>query len=341
MNDSQRLSATVPLDFAGKRLDQALATLFNDYSRARLQQWVRDGLVTVDGNCWQVNKDKLCGGEVIEGVAELPQETRWQPQAIELDVIYEDAHILIINKPPGLVVHPAAGNRDGTLLNALLHYAPELQHVPRAGIVHRLDKDTSGLMVVARSLTAQKHLVEQLQARRMAREYDAVVFGALVAGGSVDAPIGRHPVDRKRMAVVEQESKGKPAVSHYRVQERFKDFTHVSVRLETGRTHQIRVHMTHIRHSLVGDPVYRYLVQTVYPGLLQPGQLSAVRGAGNWVVGGIFHAHGAWRVDRQSVRPHRGWLWRADAETDARCAQPLQRPEADFRNSPCQWRQLL
>ncbi len=256
MNDSQRLSATVPLDFAGKRLDQALATLFNDYSRARLQQWVRDGLVTVDGNCWQVNKDKLCGGEVIEVVAELPQETRWQPQAIKLDVIYEDAHILIINKPPGLVVHPAAGNRDGTLLNALLHYAPELQHVPRAGIVHRLDKDTSGLMVVARSLTAQKHLVEQLQARRMAREYDAVVFGALVAGGSVDAPIGRHPVDRKRMAVVEQESKGKPAVSHYRVQERFKDFTHVSVRLETGRTHQIRVHMTHIRHSLVGDPVY-------------------------------------------------------------------------------------
>ena len=175
------------------------------------------------------------------------------PQAIPLHIVYEDEHLLVINKPAGLVVHPAAGNHDGTMLNALLHYAPELVHVPRAGIVHRIDKETSGLLVVARTLTAQTDLVQQLQERSIEREYEAVAMGVMTSGGSVDAPIGRHAVDRKRMAVTRS---GKPAVSHYRVAERFRIHTHIKVHLETGRTHQIRVHMAYIHHPLLGDPVY-------------------------------------------------------------------------------------
>lgn len=186
-------------------------------------------------------------------MAELEDDDRFTPQAIPLTVVHEDDQVLVIDKPAGLVVHPAAGNPDGTLLNALLHHWPELVAVPRAGIVHRLDKDTSGLMVVARTLAAQTALVEQLQARTVSREYDAVVTGVMTAGGSVDAPIGRHPKDRKRQAVTVN---GKPAVTHYRVVERYRGHTHVRCRLETGRTHQIRVHLAHRRFPLVGDPVY-------------------------------------------------------------------------------------
>ncbi len=252
MTNTEHLSSRIPDALAGMRLDQALAEMFSGYSRARLQQWIRGGQVTVDARQWRA-KDKVLGGEQVELTATLAEEVTSLPQAIPLHIVYEDEHLLVINKPAGLVVHPAAGNHDGTMLNALLHYAPELVHVPRAGIVHRIDKETSGLLVVARTLTAQADLVQQLQERSIEREYEAVAMGVMTSGGSVDVPIGRHAVDRKRMAVTRS---GKPAVSHYRVVERFRIHTHIKVHLETGRTHQIRVHMAYIHSPLLGDPVY-------------------------------------------------------------------------------------
>jgi 23S rRNA pseudouridine1911/1915/1917 synthase len=246
------LEAQVPEALAGHRLDQVLAELFADFSRSRLQQWVKAGNVTVDGKTLRP-KDKLLGGERILLTVQLVQETPFEPEPIPLDIVYEDESLLVINKPAGLVVHPATGNWKGTLLNALLHHVPALAQVPRAGIVHRLDKATTGLLVVAKTLESQTALVEQLQARSFTREYDAVVNGVLTGGGTVNEPIGRHPVDRKRMAVVRT---GKEAVTHYRVAERFRAHTHIKVRLETGRTHQIRVHMAHQRYPLIGDPVY-------------------------------------------------------------------------------------
>ncbi len=252
MTQDIQLHRAIPAELAGQRLDQALATVFSEYSRARLQQWIRDGQVRVDERQWR-GKDRVRGGEQVRIEAQLVAQEDWQAEALPLSVVYEDEAILVIDKPAGLVVHPAAGNRDGTLLNALLHHAPELEVLPRAGIVHRLDKDTSGLLVVARSLTAQKSLVEQLQARSVKREYQAVVTGVMTAGGRIEAPIGRHPVQRKRMAVVPG---GKPAITHYRVAARYRAHTRVLVRLETGRTHQIRVHMAHQHFPLVGDPVY-------------------------------------------------------------------------------------
>jgi len=234
------------------RLDQALAEVLPDYSRNRLQQWLKAGQLRVDG-CIRRPRDPVIGGEAVSGEWAREAETRVVAQDLPLDLCYQDADLLVINKPVGLVAHPAAGNRDGTLVNALLHHFPELTTLPRAGLVHRLDKNTSGLLVVARSLRAHTTLVEQLQARRIEREYLAVVNGLLVAGGTVDAPVGRHPVDRQRMAVT---SGGKPAVTHYRVLRRFCAHTLLRVKLETGRTHQIRVHMAHIRLPLLGDPVY-------------------------------------------------------------------------------------
>lgn len=252
MSEQIKLTARIPDNAAGRRFDQVLAELFSDYSRSRLQQWVRDGAVLLDDRV-VVPKYRVSGGERVEIAAELPEDSEVLPQAIPLDVRYEDEQLLVINKPAGLVVHPAAGNRDGTLQNALLHYNAGLAAVPRAGIVHRLDKDTSGLMVVARTLSAHKSLVEQLQARSVHREYLALVQSRVTASGSVDAPIGRHPRDRLRMAVVES---GKPAITHYRVLERFPAHTLIEARLETGRTHQIRVHMASIHYPLVGDPLY-------------------------------------------------------------------------------------
>ncbi len=240
------------MELTGARLDQALAELFPDFSRSRLQQWVKEGNVLVDGKVLR-SKDKLLGGESIEIDVQLAAETTFTPEPIQLDIVYQDDALIVINKPAGLVVHPAAGNWQGTLLNALLHHDPAIATVPRAGIVHRIDKETTGLLVVARTLEAQTALVEQLQAREFTREYDAVVNGVLTGGGTVDEPIGRHPVDRKRMAVVRN---GKPAVTHYRLAERFRAHTHIKVQLETGRTHQIRVHMAHRHNPLVGDPVY-------------------------------------------------------------------------------------
>ncbi|VAW87790.1 Ribosomal large subunit pseudouridine synthase D [hydrothermal vent metagenome] len=237
---------------AGLRLDHCLQQIFSEYSRARLQKWVKEGKITIDGRLLR-SKDKVFGGETIILIPEVEAQERWQPEAIDLDIVYEDAAVIVLNKPAGLVVHPAAGNQQGTLLNALLHHAPELNEMPRAGIVHRLDKETTGLMVVARTLTAQKTLVEQLQARTVTREYFALVMGTIIAGGTLEWPIGRHRVDRKRMAVVDD---GKPAMTHYRVLERYAHHTYLKVNLSTGRTHQIRVHFSHMNHPLIGDPVY-------------------------------------------------------------------------------------
>ena len=241
-------------DYAGLRLDQALAKLFPEHSRSRLQGWIRDGRVMVDGKEVTESRTKLWGGEtVILNEAPDARELAVTPEAIALDIVHEDEALIVLNKPAGLVVHPGSGNWSGTLLNALLHHSPSLEAVPRAGIVHRLDKDTTGLMVVAKTLEAQTHLVRQLQARSVKRYYQALVRGVLATGGTVDVPIGRHPTQRTKMAVVKT---GKPARTHYRVVEQFVDCTLVECALDTGRTHQIRVHMTHIGHPLVGDPVY-------------------------------------------------------------------------------------
>ena len=239
--------------FAGQRLDAALASMFPEYSRSRLQQWIRDGRVLLDGSIVKP-RTRLAGDEVLQLDIQLTdQGDNIKPQAMPLDIVFEDRDIIVLNKPAGLVVHPAAGHADGTLVNALLHYDTGLSCVPRAGIVHRLDKDTTGLMVVARNLTAHKHLVDELQQRSVRREYQAIVHGVITAGGTVDAAIGRHVRDRVRMCVRDD---GKPALTHYRVINRFRAHTHVQLKLESGRTHQIRVHMQHIRHPLVGDPVY-------------------------------------------------------------------------------------
>jgi len=247
------LAFTVPGELAGLRLDQALAKLLPDYSRSRLQAWIEQGLVKVGGAA-ATTRQKVWGGEEIEVAPQAhPSEQPHRAEAIALDVVYEDDSLLVINKPAGLVVHPGSGNWEGTMLNALLHHAPQLAEIPRAGIVHRLDKDTSGLLVVAKTLTAQTALVRQLQARSVHREYDALVYGEVAHDGTVDAPLGRHATQRTKMAI---DAHGKHAVTHYHVAERFPGCTLVRCRLETGRTHQIRVHMASIRHPLVGDSVY-------------------------------------------------------------------------------------
>lgn len=244
---------TIPAGCAGLRLDQALARLFPSHSRSRLQGWLKAGRVSLDG-AQPDAKFKVWGGEALQvDAAPSPEENAGAPEDIALAVVHEDDAILVIDKPVGLVVHPGSGNWSGTLLNALLHHAPALATVPRAGIVHRLDKDTSGLLVVAKTLEAQTDLVRQLQARTVRRHYLALVHRVVSGGGTVDAPIGRHPTQRVRMAVVQS---GRPAITHYTVRERFERATLVECRLETGRTHQIRVHMAKIGHPLVGDATY-------------------------------------------------------------------------------------
>ena len=246
--------ARVPLSAAGRRFDQTLAELFPDYSRSRLTTWIKSGAATLDG-ALAPPRQLLRGGEQVRLEAELEAEVTSAPEAIALRIVYEDEHLLVLDKPAGLVVHPGAGNASGTLLNALLHHDAKLAELPRAGIVHRLDKDTSGLMVVARTLPAMTALVDMLSRHDVERQYEAVVLGSLVSGGTVDAPIGRSMGDRLRQAVRDEES-GKHAVTHYRLRERFRAHSLIQCNLETGRTHQIRVHLTHIGHPLVGDPLY-------------------------------------------------------------------------------------
>jgi 23S rRNA pseudouridine1911/1915/1917 synthase len=253
MTQEINLKSEISATQTGLRLDQAVAELFPDYSRTRIKEWILAGNVYIDGVAVTKPREKVLESQVIEIEAYLEEEVVAEAQAIDLDIVYEDDDILVINKQAGLVVHPGAGNADGTLMNALLHHCPEIEHVPRAGIIHRLDKDTTGLMVVAKTVEAQTHLVAALQAREITREYEAIVLGTMTAGGTVDAPIGRHPTKRTHMAV---HHSGRPSVTHYRVAEKFRAHTRLRLRLETGRTHQIRVHMAHIGHVLVGDPVY-------------------------------------------------------------------------------------
>lgn len=242
----------VPEYLDGQRSDIIASELFPDFSRSRLQSWIKDGSLLVDGS--QVRpKDKLIANQCLSLKAEHQQQERWEPQDIPLNIVYEDEHILVVDKPVGLVVHPAAGNPDGTLLNALLYHFPELGSVPRAGIVHRIDKDTSGLLVVAKTVESQLILVRQLQERTVKREYVCIAEGTLTGGATINAPIGRHPRSRLKMAVV---MSGKEAITHYRIGERFSKHSLLKVQLETGRTHQIRVHMAHIKHPLIGDQLY-------------------------------------------------------------------------------------
>jgi 23S rRNA pseudouridine1911/1915/1917 synthase len=252
-NYSAVVERSIPAELAGLRLDRALARLFPEHSRSRLQAWVRAGRVTVDAARADV-KRKVWGGErVVLSPSLAAARDAYAPQAIELRIVHEDDAIIVVDKAAGVVVHPGAGNRDGTLANALLHHAPALAGVPRAGIVHRLDKDTTGLLVVAKTLAAQTDLVRQLARRTVKREYLALVHGRVAAAGAIDAPIGRHPTARTRMAV---SARGKPARTRYRVVERLADSTLLAVSLDTGRTHQIRVHMRSIGHPIVGDPTY-------------------------------------------------------------------------------------
>ncbi|MCK3657727.1 23S rRNA pseudouridylate synthase [Pasteurellaceae bacterium Pebbles2] len=247
------LAAEVQPEQMGQRLDQTLAELFPDYSRSRLKTWIEADLVRVNGEILNIPRSKMLGGEQIEIQVDVEDETRYEPENLPLNIVYEDDDILVINKPKDFVVHPGAGNPSGTVLNALLHYFPPIAEVPRAGIVHRLDKDTTGLMVVAKTIPAQTKLVRDLQKRKITREYEAVAFGVMTKGGKVDQPMARHPTKRTAMAV---HPMGKPAVTHYRIMEHFRNYTRLRLRLETGRTHQIRVHMAHIAHPLLGDQTY-------------------------------------------------------------------------------------
>lgn len=245
-------TAIVPDSLAGQRFDAVVATLFGEYSRSKLASWIKSGELTLDGRTVRP-RDPVRGGESVALFAVETVQTHSEPEAMELEILYEDADILVLNKPAGLVVHPGAGNPRGTLVNALLHHDASLDKLPRAGIVHRLDKDTSGVMVVAKTLPAHTRLIEMLSARDVHRQYLAVVVGAMVSGGTVDAPIDRHPRDRIRQAVRDD---GRDAITHYRLRERFRNHTLLECRLETGRTHQIRVHMNHIKHPIIGDPLY-------------------------------------------------------------------------------------
>lgn len=244
-------SAQIPEELDGLRLDQAMAKLFPDYSRERLKEWILSGFVLLDGQPERPRHKVLAGQNII--IDATLEETEYKAQDIDLNIVFEDDDIIVLNKPADLVVHPGAGNPDLTLLNALLHHAPQLKTLPRAGIVHRLDKDTTGLLVIAKTLEAHTHLVVAMQQREIERKYHAIVFGDIIYGDTIDADMGRHPKQRTKMAVVRS---GKTAITHYRVLEKFDGLTYLEIKLETGRTHQIRVHMAHIHHPILGDPSY-------------------------------------------------------------------------------------
>ena len=253
--NSKRISLKniIPTELAGVRLDQALAKLFPNYSRSQLQNWIRTGHIRVDGAKKILTREKTRVDQLIEITVDLESNERWVAQSLPLNILYEDEALFVINKPPGLAIHPGAGIPDRTLINALLHHDPQLAILPRSGIIHRLDKDTSGLLVVARNLTSYYTLTNSMKARKITREYEAFVKGVLISGRTINTPIGRHPIHRTRMAIV---NNGREAITHFRVLQRYRAHTHIRIRLETGRTHQIRLHMAHIHHPLVGDPVY-------------------------------------------------------------------------------------
>lgn len=242
----------IPIEFQGKRLDATVSQLLKQYSRNLIKQWILEGKLLQNGNAVKP-KDPVADGDIIIVEATLESQISNPAQSLPLDIVFEDDQLLVINKPAGLVVHPGAGNQDHTLMNALLHYDPNLEYLPRAGIVHRLDKETSGLMVIAKTLETHTYLIDLMQHHEVKRTYESVIWGPCISGATINAPMGRHPKHRIRMAVVND---GKPAITHFRLIERFREHTHVRVMLETGRTHQIRVHMAHIRHPVVGDPVY-------------------------------------------------------------------------------------
>ena len=266
MNECIKISIAIPDAMSGKRLDQALASLLPEHSRARLQDWIREGYVLVDKIPMRP-RDKIQGGEQVEIQAKIEAQISASPENIPLEIVFEDEHLIIINKPAGLIVHPGAGNPQHTLMNALLHHEQDLEQVPRAGIVHRLDKDTSGLLVIARTPQSHTALVKQLQARNMRREYVTIVSGILTAGGTIDQPIGRHPKHRTKMAIVKN---GRPATTHFRVIRKYRHHTELQVNLETGRTHQIRVHLAWLHYPVIGDPMYgsrKPLVKGMAPNL--------------------------------------------------------------------------
>lgn len=293
----------IPPGQVGNRLDKVLTELFPDFSRSRLQQWLKEGVIRLDGHV-RPAKYKVMGTEEISiKIDPQKQESpHVEAEDIPLNIVFADDDLIVIDKSPGMVVHPAAGNWVGTLQNALLHHFPELQSLPRSGIVHRLDKDTSGLMVVARNLKAHKNLVEQLQNRSLSREYIAIVQGIVISGGTVSEPVGRHPVDRKRMSV---RRGGKEAVTHYRVEQRFRAHTCLKVRLETGRTHQIRVHMSHIQKPIVGDSVYggRLKIPKGAPEILVRALKAFKRQALHAVGLGLVHPHKNEKLQWTSLLP--------------------------------------
>lgn len=272
VNNAEPYTLTIAPEHAGLRLDQALAKLLPSYSRSRLQAWIKDGNVTLAGQVVDT-KHKVWGGEQVLVMPQpSPEESAFKAEDLPLNIVFEDETLLVIDKPAGLVVHPAAGNWQGTLLNALLHYFPPIESVPRAGIVHRLDKETSGLLVVAKTITAQTNLVRQLQARTVKREYRAIVWGIVHGKGTVNAPIGRNPHDRMKMAIVKHF--GKPAITHYEALENFSHHSYVRCLLETGRTHQIRVHMQSIKAPLVGDPAYGHKMNQ--PGMRLTDEMATI-----------------------------------------------------------------
>lgn len=296
----------IPENLSGQRLDVALAEMFPDYSRSRLKQWIQEGQILLEGKQAKPKIKVFSDQELQLNISPIESED-CLPEDIPIDIVYEDEELIVVNKPAGFVVHPAAGHRQGTLQNALLFYDEKLATVPRAGIVHRLDKDTTGLMVVARNLVSHKYLVEQIMQREVQREYQTLVHGVLTGGGTVDQPIGRHSHDRVRMTVRED---GKPAVTHYRVLQRFRAHTHVHVKLETGRTHQIRVHMQHLRHPVVGDPVYTDRPRI--PAEADKGFVEILRKMSRQ----SLHA---WRLSLKHPGSGEEMAWEADLPDDMQC----------------------